>query len=108
MQKQSKTIQENIQQVAINLDKVKNHPLCLELYTDDFYFIVVYPDGDLPSDGIRVPKKTTAGGQAFSLELLFYKLEKIWYETTPYGTDSPNYKPVCEKLEKLMGEWKSK
>lgn len=108
MRKHSKTIQENIQQVAENLAKVENHPLCFRLYMDDHYFTVVYPDGDLPSDGMRIPKRTTAGGQAFSLDLLYHKLEKVWYETTPYGTDSPDYKIVCEKLEKLMEEWRSK
>jgi hypothetical protein len=90
---------ENQLEVESLLERVKNHPMCLKLHPEGHCFVVIYPDGELPSDGIRISKVSKYGGQAVNLMILLLHLEKVWLDTTPGFKSLPKYDVICDGLK---------
>lgn len=51
--------------------------MCLRLLDEGAHFVVVYPDGDFPVDGLRVPR--SAEGLRMALE----RMERHWMDSYP-------------------------
>jgi hypothetical protein len=56
---------------------VKAHPMCLHLRDERPHFVVIYPAGNFPVDGLRVPR--SAQGLGLALE----RMERDWMESFP-------------------------
>ena len=70
-------IHDNTAALEATRASVAAHPMCLRLLDERPYFVIVYPQGDFPVDGLRVGR--TAAGLRAALE----KMEKHWAESYP-------------------------
>ena len=78
-------VQENIAKVKLLIDEVKDHCMCAKFQDVGGAFIVIYPYGDFPVDGVRVGYLTN--GKAWALKKMLEKMEKHWIESFPNYTD---------------------
>ena len=67
--------------VADLLAKVEGHPMCGSLENVDGAFVVMYPAGDFPTDGVRA--SWAAMGKARALSRLFVRMETDWLASYP-------------------------
>ena len=61
--------------------RVKNHPMCAKFEETGGAFMVTYPAGDFPVDGVRVHYMSM--GKRKALEILLDKMERHWVESFP-------------------------
>lgn len=61
-------------------DAVLAHPMCGRLEDDGAAFLVIFPAGDFPVDGVRV---NYSGGKARALETCLGKMEMYWVQSYP-------------------------
>ena len=75
-------IAERTARVAELLEAVRNHPMCGELREARDGFIVIYPAGDFPVDGLQSVVRR-GEGRAVALEKLLPVMERHWRESFP-------------------------
>lgn len=75
---------DNIQSRTAAVETAKSevlaHPMCGKFEDDGGAFLVIYPAGDFPVDGVRVSYEN---GKAWALGILLQKMERHWQESYP-------------------------
>lgn len=78
------TIQASIDAVQVAYDQVVQHPMCRAIRDEGTHYIVIYPDGDFPTHGLRCSYGLNKGqGKAWALERLAEQMEKDWLGSLP-------------------------
>lgn len=72
------SVQDNIAEVKFALEAVKNHCMCAKFQEDKTHYLVIFPPGDWPVDGIRV---ANGMGKVKALQVMIDKMEKFWLES---------------------------
>lgn len=71
------SVRENVKALKAAKSEVEAHCMCARLVDDGAKFTIIYPDGDFPVDGVRVPR--SAAGLALALA----KMESHWTGSFP-------------------------
>lgn len=71
------TLRDNIAAMDRAKSAVLAHPMCLRLNDEGTHYVIMYPEGDFPVDGLRVVRS------ALGLRMALEKMEKHWMESYP-------------------------
>lgn len=80
------TPNENAAAVAQLVAAVKRHPLCLRFSDVSGKYLVIYPAGEFPVDGVQASQ---GGGKAVALARMLEVMERHWVESYPDPRANP-------------------
>lgn len=72
------TVQDNVTAVKLAIAEVKNHCMCAKFEDEGRHYLVIFPPGDWPVDGVRV---SHGMGKAKALQLLIDRMEQFWKDS---------------------------
>ena len=74
------TVQESICKIEGLMRAIHSHPMCGNLFDKDGLYIVHYPLGDFPVDGLQCKQSI---GKIAALEKLLARMEHDWIASIP-------------------------